>query len=140
MKLSVLLVAGVIGVFTLMLVLAPGCGERKTVVVREYDAGPPPAVVVAPPPPQTVIVVREAPPPIRIERRPPPPPGVVIWIDGYWHVDRGKYVWMAGHYEKPPHAKAVWIASHYDKGPQGYEYHPGHWSEGGPGGPPPKGK
>jgi hypothetical protein len=139
MNTRVLIIAATITLAAIALVA--GC---KTVVVREQAQ---PVYVAPAPPPPAYVVVPEPPPQIIVERRPLPPPGVVIWIDGYWHWDNGRYAWIRGHYEKPPREHVVWVAPRYERAERGYRYEPGHWgdapggppSKGGPGGPPTKG-
>ena len=78
------------------------------------------------------VIVREAPPPIIREVRPSPPSRGHIWIDGSWHWDGRKYVWNAGRWTRPPHARAVWVPPRYEKAERGYRYAPGRWGPGPP--------
>jgi len=73
------------------------------------------------------VVIGQTPPPLRWERRPPPPGEGFFWVDGYWGVDRGRYVWVPGHWDRPPFAGAYWSHGHWDRYPEGWRYHEGHW-------------
>jgi len=77
-------------------------------------------VVVADPPPPPPPVV-EAPPP------PPPQPGM-IYIQGYHHWDGHAYVWMRGHYERPPRANARFTPGHWEARGRGKVWINGRWN------------
>jgi hypothetical protein len=110
---------------------ATGCTKERTrtVVIHDQPPPPPPQVVYVqqgPPPP--VVYVTQAPPPVVVEQVPPSPGIGFIWVQGYQHWDRDHYVWMKGHYDRPPHAGAVWVQPHYEKADRGgYHYQPGYW-------------
>src|SRR5258708_39915275 len=72
------------------------CGERRREreVVVVHDAPPPP-------PGEEVVVVHDAPPPERVEVITVAPSPEHVWIRGYW-AWRGGWVWMPGHWERPP--------------------------------------
>src|ERR1700722_13894495 len=70
-----------------------------------------------------------APPPIRVETRPIAPGPDFLWVDGYWYVVGGRYVWHSGYWSRPPYAGAHWVGPHHD----GKQYFQGYW-EGEPGG------
>ncbi len=70
---------------------------------------------------------RTPPPPIRYEVRPAPPGEGYQWVDGYWGVSQGRYVWVRGHWERPPYEGAYWSHPHYDHYPEGWRLHEGHW-------------
>ena len=55
---------------------------------------------------QISVVIGRTPPPLRYERRPPPPGEGFVWVDGYWRVDRGRYVWAPGVWQRA----TVWRA------------------------------
>ena len=74
-----------------------------------------------------IVIGRTPPPPIRYERRPPPPGAGFAWIDGYWGVNGGRYVWVPGRWDRPPYAGAYWSHPHYDRYEDGWHYHEGHW-------------
>lgn len=91
----------------------PGC-----VVV----SGDPPAVYeeievdVAPPPAPRVVITR-----------PPRPSRIHVWIDGYYVVRLGKWVWIEGHWEKPDHRGARWVPPHTRRKGDRWGHKPGHW-------------
>jgi hypothetical protein len=76
---------------------------------------------------QIGIVIGRTPTPLRYERRGPPPGAGFLWVDGYWGLDRGRYVWVPGRWERPPYAGAYWSHPHYDRYEDGWHYHEGHW-------------
>jgi hypothetical protein len=89
-----------------------------------YIAPPPPPptpVVVYQAPPEQVLVVRTAPPPIRYEARPRMPAPGFVWVSGYWAVQRGNWVWVAGRWDRPPRPHAIWVPHHWEK--RGTEFH-----------------
>ncbi len=88
-----------------------------------------PVMVVAPPPPPRSEVVYG-----------PPGPGYV-WIKGYWSWRDGQYVWVAGHYERPPAERREWIEPRWEPRGGSYVFIEGRWGEGSrPAPPPPQGK
>jgi hypothetical protein len=76
---------------------------------------------------QVGIIIGSAPPPLRYERRPPIPGEGYQWMDGYWGVDGGRYVWVPGRWERPPYPGGYWSHPHYDHYPEGWRMHEGHW-------------
>lgn len=110
-----------------------GCGRRPIVVQA------PPATVIpqpvtahvvttAPTAPQPqVVVMREAPPPPRHEPMPPPPASDHVWIPGYWAFRNGQQMWVAGHWETPPHPGARWVSPRWDRQGDGYVFVQGYW-------------
>lgn len=98
---------------------------RDSVVV----ATPPPAqaVVVAPPaPPQQVVVVAAPPAPRQEVVYARPGPGY-LWVPGYWGWNRGRHVWVAGHYELPPRGRSAWVEPRWDRRGGSYIFIEGHW-------------
>ena len=70
---------------------------------------------------------RQPPPPLRYERRPPyRVRGMPGWTDT-GELGGGRYVWVAGRWDRPPYAGAYWSHPHYDHYPDGWHYHEGHW-------------
>ena len=91
-------------------------------------AQPQPAVVVAQAPPPNVIIVHRAPPPLIVERIPPRPGPEVVWIPGYYVARGESWVWVAGHYERPPRPGAVWVAPRYEnRSPTEVHFSLGFW-------------
>ena len=66
------------------------------------------------------VVIRVGPPPAMHENRGRPPEHGFVWIDGYHRWDSGRYVWVAGRWERPPHHGAHWVAHKW-------EHHHGEW-------------
>ena len=67
-------------------------------------------------------------PPVAIVEHPGPPPGAgFIWLAGYHRWDGARYVWVPGHYERPPRPHAVWVPHHYEHRAGGYVLIEGHW-------------
>jgi hypothetical protein len=65
-----------------------------------------------------------APPPPRVVRYRPPSPGPdFFWVDGYWYVVGGRYVWHPGYWTRPPYAGARWVGPRHD----GERYYDGYW-------------
>jgi hypothetical protein len=91
------------------LLLSSGC------VVYSRPGPPPPPVVYAQPgyaEPGEVVVTEDAPPPVAEVVGIAPGPGF-LWVGGYYHWNYGRWVWMRGHYERPPHPGAVWVRPRY---------------------------
>jgi hypothetical protein len=76
---------------------------------------------------QIGIYIGQAPPPLRYETRPPIPGQGYVWVDGYWGVRGGRYVWAPGRWDRPPYPGAYWSHPHYDHYQQGWQVHEGHW-------------
>ena len=74
-----------------------------------------------------IVIGRQPPPPMRYERRPPPPGEGYAWVDGYWGVNQGRYVWVGGRWDHAPYAGAYWSHPHYDHYQDGWHLHEGHW-------------
>jgi threonine aldolase len=36
-----------------------------------------------------------------------------VWVGGYHRWDGGRYVWVPGHYDRPPRPHAVWVQHHW---------------------------
>ena len=91
---------------------------------------PPPTVVVAETTRRgTAIVITEAPPPPRreiiVERE--RPSGAHVWIRGYWHHDGRGYLWVPGHWERPPRAQVVWVEPRWERRGGTYVFIEGSW-------------
>jgi hypothetical protein len=76
---------------------------------------------------QVGIYIGRTPPPMRYEVRPPMPGDGYAWVDGYWGVNEGRYVWVPGRWDRPPYPGAYWTHPHYDHYEQGWQMHEGHW-------------
>jgi hypothetical protein len=76
---------------------------------------------------QAQVAIRIGPPaPIVEERGVPPEPGFV-WIDGYHRWDGDHYVWVHGHWERPPHPHAHWVAHRWEHQHGEWVLVEGHW-------------
>ena len=73
------------------------------------------------------VYVRVGPPPPIVERRPPPPEHGSAWIAGYHRWDGAHYVWVPGHWDRPPRLHAVWVPHHWVHRRQGWVLIEGHW-------------
>jgi hypothetical protein len=69
----------------------------------------------------------QAPPPPVAEAPGPVPYAGAVWVPGYHRWERGAYVWVPGHYERPRRPGAVWIPGHWKQTPRGWVWRPGHW-------------
>ena len=78
---------------------------------RPYYGPPGPPVVVE----QPVVIVRREPPPMIVERMPPRPGPDVVWVPGYYAAGGDQWVWVRGHYERPPRPGAVWVEPRYER-------------------------
>ncbi len=74
-------------------------------------------VRIGPPPPRPVEVIPVAP---REHRD-------WVWVGGYHRWDGHRYVWVGGHYGRPPHPGAVWVQGEWRGEGGGHVWHEGHW-------------
>jgi hypothetical protein len=69
-----------------------------------------------------------APPPPQAEAVPPPPGGpYVVWQPGRWRWNGVQYVWIPGHYARPPYARAVWVPGRWVLVRGRWIWRDGHW-------------
>jgi hypothetical protein len=73
------------------------------------------------------VVVRIGPPPPPVEVVPVAPHPGWVWQPGFHRWDGVRYVWVPGHYVRPPYFGARWIPGHWRPSPGGYVWIPGHW-------------
>jgi len=73
------------------------------------------------------IIVRMPPPPIIVERPGPAPEPGFVWISGYQRWDGDRYVWVPGHYERPPHEHGVWVGHRWAHRGGHWAFVEGHW-------------
>ena len=57
----------------------------------------------------------------------PPPYAGAVWIGGYHRWDGGRYVWVPGRWDRPPHPGARWEPGRWDHGHDGYRWREGRW-------------
>jgi hypothetical protein len=69
---------------------------------------------------------------------PPPAPYVVGavgyapgpgygWVDGFWDLRGGRWVWVGGEWRRPPRPRAVWVRSYWEPYGRSYRFHRGYW-------------
>ena len=73
------------------------------------------------------VVAREAPPAVIVEERVVSPGEGYTYVNGYWHWDSTRYVWVSGQWIQPPHAEAVWVAPRYERSDDGFHFTVGFW-------------
>jgi WXXGXW repeat (2 copies) len=73
------------------------------------------------------VVIRIAPPAPIVEHPGPPPSRDFVWIAGYHRWDGGRYVWVPGRWERPPHPHAHWVAAHWAHRHGGWVLIEGRW-------------
>lgn len=80
------------------------------------------------PPPRGVTYVRVAPPRGVVEVIATAPGEGYVWIPGY-HAWRGsEYVWVAGHWERPPQSHfRHWVPGHWKETRNGWYWVEGRW-------------
>jgi hypothetical protein len=80
-----------------------------------------------PPPPAGVVYVKDGPPGLRSEVVIASPGPGYAWVPGYWGWGGAAYVWTAGAWSRPPHAKAVWVSPRWYHRRGGWYSVGGHW-------------
>ena len=55
-----------------------------------------------------------------------PGPGYV-WTEGFWDLRGGSWVWVGGHWMRPPRARAVWVRPEWRHEGNRWRFHDGHW-------------
>jgi hypothetical protein len=89
---------------------------------------PPQPVIVYQEPPEQVFVVRRPPPTIVVnEVRPRSPGHGHVYIAGRWAVAGGRWVWINGHWARPPRARAVWVPARWEPRGESYHFSAGFW-------------
>lgn len=73
------------------------------------------------------VVIRVAPPAAIIERPGLPPERGFVWVAGYQRWDGGRYVWVPGRWERPPHPHARWVAARWVYRHGTWRMIEGHW-------------
>lgn len=85
--------------------------EATTIEVEEIEIDYPP-----PPAPPEVVVTR----PARPSRH-------HVWIGSHHIVSSGTWVWVHGHWAKPPHSNAAWMPCHTRRKSELWVWAPGYW-------------
>ncbi len=101
---------------------APLLGAALLVPAAGCVGNPPPAV-------EGTIWVSTAPPHPIHEVRPYRPGPEFIWIEGYHRWTGADYVWVAGHWERPPHPRARWERGRWYHADQGWYWVDGRWRD-----------
>lgn len=84
-----------------------GCGGGY------YSAG----VVVGPPPPAPYVG------PVGYA-----PGQSFVWIDGFYDLRGGRWVWVNGYWRRPPRPGAVWVKPYWERRDERHwRYHRGYW-------------
>lgn len=87
-----------------------------------------PLLTACPPPPPGRIYVRTGPPPaVQAEVIGTAPGPEFIWVPGYHRWEEGRYVWVAGRWDRPPHARAKWVAGRWKHDHNGWFWIEGRW-------------
>jgi hypothetical protein len=74
------------------------------------------------------VYVTVAPPAPIVETRPAMPHAGWVWVGGYYRWNGYRYVWVGGHWVRPPHGGAVWIPGHWVQNAHGrWFWRAGHW-------------
>lgn len=73
------------------------------------------------------IYVSIAPPAPLAEVRVVAPAPRMVWIAGFHRWDGRAYVWVPGHWVRPPRAGAVWVAPHWVHHARGWYFVEGRW-------------
>jgi hypothetical protein len=71
------------------------------------------------------------PPALRTETIVAAPSPAHVWVTGYyrWHPKRHTYVWVPGHWQKPPRPHQVWAAGHWEQRNHEWVYFEGRWKK-----------
>ena len=78
--------------------------------------------------PLHIRIANNAPPRAQYERRSARPNRNAIWINGYWHRQDDRWVWMSGRWDQRPDRNARWIKARYRREGRAWRYEPAHWS------------
>ena len=86
------------------------------------------SAIVACGPPRVAVVVPAPPPaPYAVGAVGYAPGPGYVWIDGFWNLNGGRWVWANGRWAVPPRPHAVWVADRWERHGNGWHYHRGHW-------------
>jgi len=73
------------------------------------------------------VAITVGPPPPVVETRGPAPYAGAVWVGGYHRYEGGRYVWVPGSWQRPPHPGARWEPGRWDHAHDGYHWHEGRW-------------
>lgn len=74
-----------------------------------------------------VTTVSTEPPAPYVEVVSPAPTPKHVWVDGYWWWDGRRYVWVRGHWVRPPRAGYVWVRGGWVVHGGSYRFVHGRW-------------
>jgi hypothetical protein len=100
---------------------------RNRVMVRKIALAVLLSLALSPAASFAQVVVRIAPPAPIVEVRGEPPERGFVWIDGYHRWDGGRYVWVPGRWDRPPHPGQRWVAHRWVHHGDHWEMREGHW-------------
>jgi outer membrane lipoprotein SlyB len=72
------------------------------------------------------VYVSQAPPPAVTETYVVAPGPGYVWCGGEW-IWNGRWVWVSGHWARPPRPGAIWISASWSRGSHGWHHHGGYW-------------
>ena len=73
------------------------------------------------------VIVTRTPPVVRVEAQTLSPGPGYVWTRGYWSWNGHDFVWVSGHWVRPPRLTAVWVEGHWAQRGGGWVWIPGHW-------------
>lgn len=74
------------------------------------------------------VFVAVAPPAPMVEVRTGAPAPDFVWVSGFYQWNGGGYVWVAGHWDRPPRRGERWEPGHWDHHPRrGWYFVKGRW-------------
>ena len=85
------------------------------------------ALVLAPAASFAQVRILIGPPDRVVEVRGNPPDRGYVWVDGYHRYEGGRYVWTAGHWDRPPHPGGHWVAHRWVHRHGEWVLVEGHW-------------
>jgi hypothetical protein len=85
------------------------------------------AVALLPAASNAQVYVRVGPPAPVVEHRSVAPGRGYVWVAGYHRWDGGRYVWVPGRWDRPPHEHARWVPHRWVHRHGGWVLVEGHW-------------
>jgi hypothetical protein len=73
------------------------------------------------------LYVRVGPPTSIVEARIASPGPGHVWVPGFHRWDGGRYVWVAGSWQRPPRGLATWVPGHWAHNRSGWYWVEGRW-------------
>ncbi len=77
------------------------------------------------------IGINIGPPPERVEVIGVRPYRGAVWVAGYydWLPERREYVWVPGHWVRPPRARSMWVPGRWARRHNEWVFYEGHWKD-----------